>query len=197
MGSKTTKFLCTLENNCLDGCVVSNWFYFLACDLSSLLAQEGEALLNVHAIEPVLHLVNEQESSEVSHDTIRSCDAHRTRRGPQTTRSKHPSGSNVSFSHDTEGGEESSAQVLLHLLLIPLSTALWSSEAYLLCVAMTVTWFWSHKFLCQLWVSTVESKSHEWVRQFCQVIIFYISITSLFTNMRSECLLFYTESSIT
>lgn len=76
-------------------------------------AQEGEALLNVYAIEPALHLVNEQESSEVSHDTVRSCDVHRTRRGPQNTRSKHPSGSNVSFSHDTEGGEESSTQVLL------------------------------------------------------------------------------------
>ncbi|XP_017339596.1 transmembrane protein 94 isoform X2 [Ictalurus punctatus] len=76
-------------------------------------AQEGEALLSVHTREPVLHLVNEQESSEVSHDTGRSCDVHRTRRGPQNTRSKHPSGSNVSFSHDTEGGEESSAQLCI------------------------------------------------------------------------------------
>uniref|UniRef100_A0A673M652 Transmembrane protein 94-like n=1 Tax=Sinocyclocheilus rhinocerous TaxID=307959 RepID=A0A673M652_9TELE len=43
---------------------------------------------------------------ETSHDTARSSDNQRQRRGPQTTRSKHPSGSNVSFSHDTEGAED-------------------------------------------------------------------------------------------
>uniref|UniRef100_A0A671PBL1 Transmembrane protein 94-like n=1 Tax=Sinocyclocheilus anshuiensis TaxID=1608454 RepID=A0A671PBL1_9TELE len=43
-----------------------------------------------------------QEPSETSHDTARSSDTQRQHRGPQTTRSKHPSGSNVSFSHDTE-----------------------------------------------------------------------------------------------
>ncbi|KAI5623418.1 transmembrane protein 94 isoform X1, partial [Silurus asotus] len=74
-------------------------------------AQEGEALLNLHTFESVVHQVNEQESSEVSQNTARSCDVHRTRRGPQTARAKHPSGSNVSFSHDTEGGEELSAQL--------------------------------------------------------------------------------------
>uniref|UniRef100_A0A672LVZ6 Transmembrane protein 94 n=1 Tax=Sinocyclocheilus grahami TaxID=75366 RepID=A0A672LVZ6_SINGR len=43
-----------------------------------------------------------QEPSETSHDTARSSDTQRQHQGPQTTRSKHPSGSNVSFSHDTE-----------------------------------------------------------------------------------------------
>uniref|UniRef100_A0A8C1FZG7 Transmembrane protein 94 n=1 Tax=Cyprinus carpio TaxID=7962 RepID=A0A8C1FZG7_CYPCA len=43
---------------------------------------------------------------ETSHDTARSSDTQRQRRGPQTTRSKHPSGSNVSFSHDTDGSED-------------------------------------------------------------------------------------------
>uniref|UniRef100_A0A8C1G4Y2 Transmembrane protein 94 n=1 Tax=Cyprinus carpio TaxID=7962 RepID=A0A8C1G4Y2_CYPCA len=47
---------------------------------------------------------------ETSHDTARSSDTQRQRRGPQTTRSKHPSGSNVSFSHDTDGCDEEAAQ---------------------------------------------------------------------------------------
>ncbi|XP_036428331.1 transmembrane protein 94 isoform X1 [Colossoma macropomum] len=70
---------------------------------------EVEALLSVPAFEPSLHQTNEPDPSEMSHDTVR--DIHRTRRGPQSTRSKHPSGSNVSFSHDTEGGEEESTQL--------------------------------------------------------------------------------------
>ncbi|TRY56661.1 hypothetical protein DNTS_014136 [Danionella cerebrum] len=71
--------------------------------------QEGEALLCLQAFEPSLHLA-EQEPSETSHDTDRSSNTQRQRRGPQPTRSKHPSGSNVSFSHDTEGGEENVVQ---------------------------------------------------------------------------------------
>ncbi|XP_016427783.1 transmembrane protein 94-like isoform X2 [Sinocyclocheilus rhinocerous] len=71
--------------------------------------QEGEALLCLPAFEPSLHMA-EQEPSETSHDTARSSDNQRQRRGPQTTRSKHPSGSNVSFSHDTEGGDNNVAQ---------------------------------------------------------------------------------------
>uniref|UniRef100_A0A8B9R8K7 Cation-transporting P-type ATPase C-terminal domain-containing protein n=1 Tax=Astyanax mexicanus TaxID=7994 RepID=A0A8B9R8K7_ASTMX len=73
--------------------------------------QEGEALLSVSAFEASHHLTNEPEPCEVLNDAIRSSDMHRTRRGPQNTRSKHPSGSNVSFSHDTEGGEEESGQL--------------------------------------------------------------------------------------
>ncbi|KTG40001.1 hypothetical protein cypCar_00014930, partial [Cyprinus carpio] len=71
--------------------------------------QEGEALLCLPVFEPSLHMA-EQEPSETSHDTARSSDTQRQHRGPQTTRSKHPSGSNVSFSHDTEGGEDGIAQ---------------------------------------------------------------------------------------
>ncbi|XP_066521040.1 transmembrane protein 94 isoform X2 [Hoplias malabaricus] len=74
-------------------------------------AQEVEALLSVPAFEPSVHQTNEPEPSDMSHDTVRSCDMQRSRRGPQSTRSKHPSGSNVSFSHDTEGGEEECAQL--------------------------------------------------------------------------------------
>ncbi|XP_062858998.1 transmembrane protein 94 isoform X2 [Trichomycterus rosablanca] len=71
-------------------------------------AQEGEALLSAAAFEPAFYLANEEE---MSHDTVRSSDTHQIRRGTQSTRSKHPSGSNVSFSHDAEGGEEESAQL--------------------------------------------------------------------------------------
>uniref|UniRef100_A0A7N6BM15 Cation-transporting P-type ATPase C-terminal domain-containing protein n=1 Tax=Anabas testudineus TaxID=64144 RepID=A0A7N6BM15_ANATE len=48
------------------------------------------------------------EASETSHETARSSDTLRIRHACQPThgRTKHHSGSNVSFSHDTEGGEE-------------------------------------------------------------------------------------------
>uniref|UniRef100_A0A8C4E1Q5 Transmembrane protein 94 n=1 Tax=Dicentrarchus labrax TaxID=13489 RepID=A0A8C4E1Q5_DICLA len=53
------------------------------------------------------------EPSETSHDTARSSDNLRLLRSckPAHTRTKHHSGSNVSFSHDTEGGEDDQAQV--------------------------------------------------------------------------------------
>uniref|UniRef100_A0AAQ5WXM9 Cation-transporting P-type ATPase C-terminal domain-containing protein n=1 Tax=Amphiprion ocellaris TaxID=80972 RepID=A0AAQ5WXM9_AMPOC len=52
------------------------------------------------------------EPSETSHDTARSSDTLRLRRScqPAHTRVKHHSGSNVSFSHDTEGGEDDQTQ---------------------------------------------------------------------------------------
>uniref|UniRef100_A0A672LW06 Transmembrane protein 94 n=1 Tax=Sinocyclocheilus grahami TaxID=75366 RepID=A0A672LW06_SINGR len=71
--------------------------------------EEREALLCLPVFEPSLHMA-EQEPSETSHDTARSSDTQRQHQGPQTTRSKHPSGSNVSFSHDTEVGEDDIAQ---------------------------------------------------------------------------------------
>uniref|UniRef100_A0A672N4M6 Transmembrane protein 94 n=1 Tax=Sinocyclocheilus grahami TaxID=75366 RepID=A0A672N4M6_SINGR len=69
--------------------------------------EQDEVLLlaRLEPFEPFLHMA-EQEPSETSHDTARSSDTQRQRRGPQTTRSKHPSGSNVSFSHETEGAED-------------------------------------------------------------------------------------------
>ncbi|XP_029102576.1 transmembrane protein 94 isoform X1 [Scleropages formosus] len=73
-------------------------------------AQEGEALLSLPAMESSHHVGNEHEPSETSHDTARSSDTLRLQRHIQPTRTKHPSGSNVSFSHDTEGGEEDPIQ---------------------------------------------------------------------------------------
>ncbi|XP_063077900.1 transmembrane protein 94 isoform X2 [Engraulis encrasicolus] len=77
--------------------------------------QEGEALLSLPMgySSALIMSGEQQEPSETSHDTARSSDTHRPRRAPQTTqtsRTKHPSGSNVSFSHDTEGGEEEPSQ---------------------------------------------------------------------------------------
>lgn len=78
--------------------------------------QEGEALLSL-PMEPSVTAASEHEPSEtMSHDTARSSDTMRPQRPPQATRAKHPSGSNVSFSHDTEGGEEDSVQVREELL---------------------------------------------------------------------------------
>ncbi|XP_076855776.1 transmembrane protein 94 isoform X2 [Brachyhypopomus gauderio] len=74
-------------------------------------AQEGEALLSGPAFEPSLQPANQQEPGEAPQDAARTGEQHRARRGPQSARSKHPSGSNVSFSHDTEGGEEERAQL--------------------------------------------------------------------------------------
>ncbi|XP_040922706.1 transmembrane protein 94 isoform X2 [Toxotes jaculatrix] len=74
-------------------------------------AQEGQALLCLPA-ESSTQLGEGPEPSETSHDTIRSSDTVRLRRScqPAHSRTKHHSGSNVSFSHDTEGGEDDQAQ---------------------------------------------------------------------------------------
>ncbi|XP_066560947.1 transmembrane protein 94 [Amia ocellicauda] len=73
-------------------------------------AQEADALLCMPALDP-LHSAPEPEPSETSHDTARSSETMRPRRPPpDTRRTKHPSGSNVSFSRDTEGGEEEPSQ---------------------------------------------------------------------------------------
>ncbi|KAG9350349.1 hypothetical protein JZ751_026703 [Albula glossodonta] len=74
--------------------------------------QEGEALLCMPMLESSLHTGHEQEPSETSHDTARSSENLRPRRPQQAPRTKHPSGSNVSFSHDTDGGENDPAQML-------------------------------------------------------------------------------------
>ncbi|XP_028263978.1 transmembrane protein 94 isoform X1 [Parambassis ranga] len=73
--------------------------------------QEGEALLCLPP-ESSTQLAEGTEPSETSHDTARSSDTLRPRRPcqPAHTRTKHHSGSNVSFSHDTEGGEDDQAQ---------------------------------------------------------------------------------------
>uniref|UniRef100_A0A3B4ZHD9 Transmembrane protein 94 n=1 Tax=Stegastes partitus TaxID=144197 RepID=A0A3B4ZHD9_9TELE len=74
-------------------------------------AQEAEALLCLPA-ESSAQLGEGPEPSETSHDTARSSDTLRLRRScqPAHTRIKHHSGSNVSFSHDTEGGEDEQTQ---------------------------------------------------------------------------------------
>ncbi|XP_076007967.1 transmembrane protein 94 isoform X2 [Genypterus blacodes] len=73
--------------------------------------QEGEALLCLPT-ETSIQLGEGPEPSETSHDTARSSDTLRPRHHGQHvhTRTKHHSGSNVSFSHDTEGGEEEQIQ---------------------------------------------------------------------------------------
>ncbi|XP_034049558.1 transmembrane protein 94 isoform X2 [Thalassophryne amazonica] len=75
-------------------------------------AQEGEALLCLQN-EPSVQLGEGPEPSETSHDTAPSTDTLQLRRSGQqvpSTRTKHHSGSNVSFSHDTEGGEDDQTQ---------------------------------------------------------------------------------------
>ncbi|XP_038591337.1 transmembrane protein 94 isoform X4 [Micropterus salmoides] len=74
-------------------------------------AQEAEALLVLPA-ESSTQLGEGPEPSETSHDTPRSSDNPRLQRScqPAHTRIKHHSGSNVSFSHDTEGGEDDQGQ---------------------------------------------------------------------------------------
>ncbi|XP_040885345.1 transmembrane protein 94-like [Toxotes jaculatrix] len=76
-----------------------------------LSAQEGQALLCLPA-ESSTQLGEGPGPSETSHDSIRSSDTVRLRRScqPAHSRTKHHSGSNVSFSHDTEGGEDDQAQ---------------------------------------------------------------------------------------
>ncbi|KAF3704786.1 Transmembrane protein 94 [Channa argus] len=69
-------------------------------------AQEGEALLSLPAESSILR--EKLDTSETSRDTVRSSDTLQVRHScqPIRSRTKHHSGSNVSFSHDTEGGEE-------------------------------------------------------------------------------------------
>nr|XP_046232691.1 transmembrane protein 94 isoform X5 [Scatophagus argus] len=75
-------------------------------------AQEAEALLCL-AAESSTHLGEGPELSETSRETTRSSDVRVLRScQPAHTRTKHHSGSNVSFSHDTEGGEDDQAQDL-------------------------------------------------------------------------------------
>lgn len=74
-------------------------------------AQEGEALL-CFTTESSTQLGETAEPSETSRDTARSSDLRPVRPCQSThTRTKHHSGSNVSFSHDTEGGEDDQTQV--------------------------------------------------------------------------------------
>ncbi|KAJ4939049.1 hypothetical protein JOQ06_028512, partial [Pogonophryne albipinna] len=74
-------------------------------------AQEAEALL-CRPAEPSTQMGEGPEPSETSHDTARSSDTFQQRRAcqPAPTRTKHHSGSNVSFSRDTEGGENDPGQ---------------------------------------------------------------------------------------
>lgn len=74
-------------------------------------AQEAEALLSLPTESSAL--VERPEASETSHETAQSSDTLRPRHSCQPThsRTKHHSGSNVSFSHDTEGGEDDQVQV--------------------------------------------------------------------------------------
>ncbi|XP_053231853.1 transmembrane protein 94 isoform X1 [Podarcis raffonei] len=70
---------------------------------------ERDALLS-GPLSDIVHITNEQDRAEWSSgNTPKSSEAH-THKKP-TSRSKHPSGSNVSFSKDIEGGEEEPMQV--------------------------------------------------------------------------------------
>lgn len=74
-------------------------------------AQEGEALLRLTSGSST-HLVEPLEPSEALRDNARSSDPRLVRPAqPAHARTKHHSGSNVSFSHDTEGGEDDHNQV--------------------------------------------------------------------------------------
>lgn len=78
------------------------------CFIDLLQPHERDALLSGPLADTV-HMTNEQERNNWSGDTQKAPDAHAHRK--PTSRSKHPSGSNVSFSKDTEGGEEEHTQV--------------------------------------------------------------------------------------
>lgn len=69
---------------------------------------ERDALLSAPLADAV-HMTSEQERNNWSSDPAKAPDAHAHRK--PNSRSKHPSGSNVSFSKDTEGGEEEHTQV--------------------------------------------------------------------------------------
>ncbi|XP_061564599.1 transmembrane protein 94 isoform X2 [Cololabis saira] len=70
-------------------------------------AQEAEALLQL-AADPPTQQGAPPEPGDLLQDTTRSLETPRARQPvlPPHHRTKHHSGSNVSFSHDTEGGEE-------------------------------------------------------------------------------------------
>lgn len=92
------------------------YFWFL----TGIQAQEGEALLCLTA-ESSTQLREMAEPSETSRDTARSSDPRLARPcQPAHTRTKHHSGSNVSFSHDTEGGEDDQTQVKAVLICLNL-----------------------------------------------------------------------------
>lgn len=79
--------------------------------LTGIQAQEEEALLCL-TTESSTQPAETAEPSETSRDTARSSDLRPVRScQPAHTRTKHHSGSNVSFSHDTEGGEDDQTQV--------------------------------------------------------------------------------------
>lgn len=69
---------------------------------------ERDALLS-GSLADAVHVTNEQERNNWASDPPKAPDAHAHRK--PNSRSKHPSGSNVSFSKDTEGGEEEHTQV--------------------------------------------------------------------------------------
>ncbi|KAM6050760.1 transmembrane protein 94 isoform 5-T5 [Chlamydotis macqueenii] len=72
-------------------------------------SHERDALLSGPLVDTV-HMTNEQERNNWFSDPPKAPDAHAHRK--PNNRSKHPSGSNVSFSKDTEGGEEEHTQVV-------------------------------------------------------------------------------------
>ncbi|XP_069056247.1 transmembrane protein 94 isoform X2 [Pleurodeles waltl] len=74
-----------------------------------LSGQVRDVLLSGQVLDAV-HMVNEQEKSEWSSDTPKSTDTPAGRKG-SSGRTKHASGSIVSFSKDTEGGEDQPTQV--------------------------------------------------------------------------------------
>lgn len=71
---------------------------------------ERDALLSGPLADTV-HIANEQDRNNWSGDAPKAPEASAHRK--PNSRSKHPSGSNVSFSKDTEGGEEEHTQVRL------------------------------------------------------------------------------------
>lgn len=89
------------------------WFVFNCWNttvhfVGILQPHERDALLS-DPLADTVHVTNEQEKNNWSSDPPKAPDAHAHRK--PNSRSKHPSGSNVSFSKDTEGGEEEHTQV--------------------------------------------------------------------------------------
>lgn len=81
----------------------------LTSSYTVLQSHERDALLS-GPLSDMVRIANEQDRTEWSaSNTPKSSDPHIHKKA--TGRSKHPSGSNVSFSKDTEGGEEESMQV--------------------------------------------------------------------------------------
>lgn len=68
--------------------------------------QDGQALLGLPMGDMTTRLASDgQARREASHEVVLSFDTQRPRGASQTFRTKHSSGSNVSFSCDTDGGE--------------------------------------------------------------------------------------------